>query len=295
MASSSSFDAGAEGDALDEHVFALANAESVCYRDVVSLQRCLDECSGGVVWESAHVLVRYFLEGQNSPLRAASTICELGAGCGLLGTALARYHRPRPSRVTLTEASPALEHLRANVTHNEPTHPPGVPRPEVCLLDWLNPSLARLGTYDCVIGTDVMFSPELIGPLLSTAASLCHAESVVWLCAPRRCERAWAILEEALPLTFGTVELLTERLHSAVPVAKLLEVELWRCAGPLALSPPDAAAAGAAATAAPAAAAASSASDAPAVSFADDESKPKRKKTKKRRRDGADGTEGKSK
>ena len=241
------------------------------------------------------MLVRYFLEGQEKALGAASTICELGAGCGLLGTALARYHLPLPSRVTLTEASPALEHLRANVSHNERTHPPGATHPEVCLLDWLNPSLSRLGTYDSVIGTDVMFSPELIRPLLSTAASLCHAKSVVWLCAPRRCERAWAILEDELPLTFGIVELHTERLHDAVPVAKLLEVELWRCARPLTLSPPDAAAAGAAATAAPASAAASSASDTPAVSFADDESKPKRKKTKKRRRDGADGTEGKSK
>ena len=225
----------APGEELDEHIFDLANASRVKYREIISLQRCLDECSGGVVWESAHVLVRYFLEAPSIPLQSKpQTICELGAGCGLLGTALARYLAPRPTRVVLTEASAALEHLRVNVEQNESHRPPTTPKPEVRLLDWLDTSSgASLGTFDCIIGTDVLFSPELIKPLLATAAKLAHADSVVWLCAPRRCERAWSILEETLPLTFASAELVTPALHAAVPVAASLEVELWRCSGPL--------------------------------------------------------------
>ena len=80
----------------------------------------------------------------------------------------------------------------------------------------------------------MLFSPSLIRPLLATAARLAHAETVVWLCAPRRCELAWSILETTLPLTFARVERCTEQLHAAVPVAASLEVELLRCTGPLA-------------------------------------------------------------
>lgn len=80
----------------------------------------------------------------------------------------------------------------------------------------------------------MLFSPSLIRPLLATAARLAHAETVVWLCAPRRCELAWSILETTLPLTFARVERHTDQLHAAVPVAASLEVELWRCSGALA-------------------------------------------------------------
>ena len=64
---------------------------------------------------------------------------------------------------------------------------------------------------------------------MRTAARLCHAGSVVWLCAPRRCDKAWALLEAALPEHFGSCELVTDALHAAVPAAARLEVELWRC------------------------------------------------------------------
>ena len=112
------------------------------------------------MWESAHVLVRYFLEGAHPrPLGLAATICELGAGCGLLGLALARYMSPRPTRVVLTEAAPALEHLRSNVMHNgEQNWPADVTKPDVMLLDWLDEaSVAPLRPpFDCIIGTGRM-------------------------------------------------------------------------------------------------------------------------------------------
>ena len=175
-----SFDPTARGDALDEHTFALANAESVRYRDVVSLQRCLDECSGGVVWESAHVLVRYFLEGAHPrPLGLAATICELGAGCGLLGLALARYMSPRPNRVVLTEAAPALEHLRSNVMHNgEQNWPADVTKPDVMLLDWLDEaSVAPLRPpFDCIIGTGRMCLCHGSSAQASRARSYTHSQ-----------------------------------------------------------------------------------------------------------------------
>lgn len=216
-------------EALDEHIFELANAPAVRYRDLTFGQAALDECSGGVVWESAFVLLEYFL-GSAEATSLDGVVCEVGAGCGLLGSALAKYRKPRPKRVVVTEHPAALDHLAHNIERNADC---GC-TPEVALLDWCAPRghCSLTGAFDAIVGTDVCFSPQLVVPLVRTCARLCRDErSVAWLCFPRRCERSWNILENALPKHFALVELVTSDLHAAVPVAARLEVELWKCSG----------------------------------------------------------------
>lgn len=63
---------------------------------------------------------------------------------------------PPPNRVVLTEAAPALEHLRSNVEHNgEQNWPADVRKPDVMLLDWLDETSAAplRPPFDCIIGT----------------------------------------------------------------------------------------------------------------------------------------------
>ena len=91
-----------------------------------------------------------------------------------LGMALARYLCPSPRRVVLTECAGALAHLQSNVERNAP-HP--AIEPEVQLLDWFQPDVAAIHGpedatvpgFDVIVGTDVMFAPDLIQPLLTTA------------------------------------------------------------------------------------------------------------------------------
>ena len=249
------FDASTSADELDAHVFDLANCDRISYRGIQAVQKPLSDNSGGVVWEAAHVLLEYFLpktEASATPIWPYShhptpAICELGSGCGLLGMALARYLCPSPRRVVLTECAGALAHLQSNVERNAP-HP--AIEPEVQLLDWFQPDVAAIHGpedatvpgFDVIVGTDVMFAPDLIRPLLTTAALLCRdSESVVWLAAPRRCDRAWGSLVDEMPKLFTMVELVTPALHAAVPVAARLEVELWRCSGVRRSAPPVAA------------------------------------------------------
>ena len=71
------------------------------------------DCTGGIVWETAYLLATYLEHHQGDDWRrstASPTVLELGAGCGMLGLVLARGG----CDVTLTEVPVAMGNLSAN-------------------------------------------------------------------------------------------------------------------------------------------------------------------------------------
>jgi len=108
--------------ASSEALFELANAPLVAYRGLRCAQKPLLGSSGGVVWESSYMLAEWLLQKPQSPLQDCGvhlSVLELGAGCGLLGMALAKYGAGI-RRVVLTEQAAALHHLQHNVDLNMP-------------------------------------------------------------------------------------------------------------------------------------------------------------------------------
>jgi hypothetical protein len=62
------------------------------------------------------------------------------------------------------------------------------------LLDWTNcdAEIAKLSvqTYDTILATDVLFAPDLVEPLLKTAAKVSKESTVWFLCVQKRCSRS---------------------------------------------------------------------------------------------------------
>ena len=66
---------------LESQTHALAEAERaqaqrIRYRDIVGLQTVLQDNSGGIVWEAAHVLLHYFLDAGLQPLEGVRELLD---------------------------------------------------------------------------------------------------------------------------------------------------------------------------------------------------------------------------
>ena len=207
-------------DDVSAAFFELANASRIAYRlpsNVVrkaispnkqqqtstSQQSCIvihqDESAclqhtGGIVWETCYLLLTYLTTAtHDSILPPLGNVLEVGAGCGLLGQGLAKC----ATRVVLTEHPEAFDNLQANVLRHADTLLDKAPSAKVdcCVLDWLhvdrdvatNTRLLNNGPFDTIVGTDVYFSPRLVGPLLETMQKLSHANTIVYLCVQIRC------------------------------------------------------------------------------------------------------------
>lgn len=130
---------------------------------------------GQVVWRGATGLCEWLAAAGSAgvcappPVIAGLRVVELGAGCGLVGL-MCRLVLDA-SRVLLTDYDPAVVALLAeNVALNDGASD-GV---DVARVDWqqapLPPHLA--GAFDVALGSDVVYSRELTGPLFDCAAGL---------------------------------------------------------------------------------------------------------------------------
>lgn len=223
---------GAGGDAA-ERMFELANKPAVRLSigggvvEVVQ-DRAATEHSGGVVWETAYFLTRYFERhllrqrrraGAPTPARVA----ELGAGCGLLGLALARLG----CEVVLTEQPAALANLKANAKRARATSAEGGARPPRAMrLSWGDAAHAAAvrarGPFDFVVASDVVFAERFVGPLLQSIEALLAPEGAAedaeaaapecWLCLQQRDPDAHAALLRLAPERFDVEQLSFEGL-----------------------------------------------------------------------------------
>jgi len=123
-----------------------------------------------VVWPSAVELAKFFA-GHVSLLKGKKVV-ELGSGTGLCGIVAACLGA---EVVVLTDsAESSLELIKENARLN------GVEGKCKCeSLTWGNvEELQRIGCdFDVVIGTDVVYEPECIAPLLKSANALLKKES----------------------------------------------------------------------------------------------------------------------
>ncbi|KAI2510513.1 Protein-lysine methyltransferase [Fragilaria crotonensis] len=172
--------------------------------------------TGGIVWETSYLLLNYLLHDRK--LKDSTTkrkrfgrVLEVGAGCGLLGLVLAASGWCR--QVVLTETETVLDNLLANLKRNTndcefsnitKSQRPGkqnAPLPSVVVqkLDWLryeDDAVQNLDahSFDTIVGTDVVFTPTLVEPLLQTLRFMAHDTTVVYLCLQIRCEDSHKLL-----------------------------------------------------------------------------------------------------
>jgi predicted nicotinamide N-methyase len=130
---------------------------------------------GGTVWEAALVLSR-FLHSQPALLEGATSILELGSGTGLCGLAVAKFFT---GTVTITD----LPLYQGQLHHNAELN--GSPANlTITDLDWRAPK--RLGNFDLILGTDIVYDEVLHVPLLDAIEANMSPNTTVLLCNERR-------------------------------------------------------------------------------------------------------------
>lgn len=162
---------------------------------------CLQH-TGGIVWETCYLLLTYLITKMSEAKDSVDlhkefygSILEVGAGCGLLGQGLAAG-AAATTRIVLTEHPDAIENLLYNLEGNHNVLMQYAPNLSVnaCILDWqhverdIATNICLLEEpFDTIVGTDVLFSPKLVKPLLHTLHRLSHSQTVVFLCLQVRC------------------------------------------------------------------------------------------------------------
>ncbi|KTF94294.1 hypothetical protein cypCar_00032861 [Cyprinus carpio] len=142
-----------------------------------------------VVWDAAVVLCM-FLEMGTVDLKGKRVI-ELGAGTGLVGIVAALLG----ASVRITDREAALEFLTANVRENIPPGQQGAV--QVSELTWgENLHLYPTGSFDLILGADIVYLEETFPALLQTLEHLSAENTVVLLSCRIRYERDERFLME---------------------------------------------------------------------------------------------------
>lgn len=199
-----------DAEELSLAFFELANVPVVGYRlaihqqrkgkkaMIVTVQQDSSACgnhTGGIVWETSYLLLNYLLDRNRST--KLGRVLEVGAGCGLLGQVLATSGWCK--QVVLTETKEVLSNLEANLVRNNGGSRQRTHKPTAQQLDWLhykNDAVQNLQehSFDTIVGTDVVFAPALVEPLLETLRFMAHQDTVVYLCLQIRCEDSHHLL-----------------------------------------------------------------------------------------------------
>lgn len=138
--------------------------------------------SGQYLWPAAHFAAKWLVARQhedwlNSTVNESIQVIELGAGCGLAGLALAQL--PAVSKVILTDYDyGSLQLLEANVIEAKSLESAREKSFLVASLKWGSSLPAELHTSldsahpVLVVGTDLIYSRDVIRPLFQTAVLL---------------------------------------------------------------------------------------------------------------------------
>ncbi|KJE93833.1 hypothetical protein CAOG_04564 [Capsaspora owczarzaki ATCC 30864] len=133
------------------------------------------DLTGQIVWPAALLLSNYLVE-HPSEFQNAGSILEVGSGIGVSGLVAAKLHQ-KPASVVLSDYSQiVLDVLRENVTLNFPEESAA---PRCAALAWgsdLSDFIENHGLFQCIIGADVVYWPDLVAPLLQTVEKLLSHE-----------------------------------------------------------------------------------------------------------------------
>lgn len=228
-----------DNEELSLAFFELANVNLVGYRIVeaqmqkpssakksteIVVQQDTSACgqhTGGIVWETAYLLLNFLL----SRRKKLGNVLEVGAGCGMLGQVLAASGWAR--KVVLTETDKVMENLLENIKRNPTKKVLGVQ------LDWnhverhaKNASL-KPHSFDAIVGTDVIFTPSLVKPLLQTLQYMSHENTVVYLCLQVRCPDSHALFLETASQYDWEIQDVSSELASIPDCAWGLQMECF--------------------------------------------------------------------
>ncbi len=125
------------------------------------------QSTGVTLWQAAPRLARFLSEHTN--LVVGKSVLELGAGLGLCG--MVAHHLGAES-VVLTDADTiTLERMRSNLAINCPTKSDSKQSIISRQLIWNNIAQMReCGTFDTVLGADVIYTIGSLDPLFDTVA-----------------------------------------------------------------------------------------------------------------------------
>jgi predicted nicotinamide N-methyase len=188
-------------------------------RTYVLAQRPSSHNHGHIVWEASIALLDYLASKPKDLAALASglRVLELGAGCGLVGMALA----DAGARVVSTDLPSVVEHLKANVAANPPLAGAGKGGSITVLPYAWGDDVAPLldaagGGFGLVVGTDVAYSGSLNPLLLQTACAIATASEAARAAAGEkptrcgvlfanevRCEEAQRVFEEEAEARFA--------------------------------------------------------------------------------------------
>ncbi|XP_074661716.1 protein N-lysine methyltransferase METTL21A-like [Tubulanus polymorphus] len=156
-----------------------------CKDKVLSVKQKWTELGvAGVVWDAATVLSD-FLQGK-AELVKGKKVLEIGAGTGLVGL----YSNVLGAEVTITDRQEVLDHIRNVVKHNELDNS----RLTVAELDWTK-NYPEFGTFDVIVGADVIYIESLFQDLLKTLTNLSNSETVVFLSCKIRYDKDWRFID----------------------------------------------------------------------------------------------------
>lgn len=133
------------------------------------------QSTGLTLWKASEHLCRYLVECPPTP---ATRVLELGAGLGLCGIVL--QQRLPDAYVCITDGdTDVLPHLRQNAK--------GI---ECRQLLWGRVTAEQFrqvhGTFDCVIASDILYSPHIVEPLWETIERLLDQAGVFIMAFAKR-------------------------------------------------------------------------------------------------------------
>lgn len=125
------------------------------------------QSTGVTLWQAAPRLANFLIKSPE--LVADKRILELGAGLGLCGMVA---HHLGANSVVLTDADTiTLERMRSNLDTNCPNHNSSKQSIGCRQLIWNNLSqMEECGTFDTLLGADVIYTIESLDPLFDTVA-----------------------------------------------------------------------------------------------------------------------------
>ena len=178
-----------------------SKTSSISSSCTIAVKQDINACNnhtGGIVWETAYLLLQYLQTKAN-----LGTTLEVGAGCGMLGQVLAAQRIAKT--VVMTEHKDVVPNLTSNLERNQEQLSSVQASPvHVCELDWeqferdvqLSKDFLKPHAFDTILGTDVVFSIKLVDPLWKTLQFMSHAKTNIYLCLQERCAASHKLLLE---------------------------------------------------------------------------------------------------